>query len=345
MLRAVPGGSRRTPLLSAVRSLSRRALCAAGVLLLAACGAGETEPSAGFRVGLLTPGSVRDEGWNQSAYEGLMRIQARLGAQVAHQETHTPQEFEAGFRDFAARGFDLVFGHGFEFQDAAARVGGEYPGTIFVTTSGNTIRINVAPMVFELEQATYVLGHVGASISRRGRLGMVGGMEIPSVESTFMAFEAGARASRAQIKVSASYVGSWEDVSGAREATLALMSEGADVLIHNADAAARGFFQAVEESDDVLAFGTNRDQNHMGPGSVLASATLDIPQAFELVAREVKEGTFYARSIRFGLRDGVVGIAWNDALAERIPPDVRSDAERLVDEISTGRLQVPRGGF
>ena len=174
---------------------------------------------------------------------------------------------------------------------------------------------------------------------------MVGGMQIPSVESTFMAFAAGARASRSQVKVSASYIGSWEDVSAAREATLALMSEGADVLIHNADAAARGYFQAVEESDDVFAFGVNRDQNHMAPGSVLASATLDIPAAFERVAREVKAGTFYARSIRFGLRDGVVGIAWNDALAERIPPEVRSEADRLVEEITTGRLQVPRGGF
>jgi basic membrane protein A len=150
MLRAVPGGSRRSPLPHAVRWMLRAAVCTLVALQLAACGSGEKEPSDRFKVALLTPGSVRDEGWNQSAYEGLIRIRQRLEAEVAYAETKTPSEFEAGFRDFAERGYDLVFGHGFEFQDAAVRVGAEYPQTVFITTSGNTIRQNVAPMVFEL---------------------------------------------------------------------------------------------------------------------------------------------------------------------------------------------------
>jgi basic membrane lipoprotein Med (substrate-binding protein (PBP1-ABC) superfamily) len=162
----------------------------------------ESPPVDAFRVALLTPGSVRDSGWNQSAYEGLAAIRDELEAEIAHQETRTPQEFEAGFRDFAARGFDLVFGHGFEFQDAAAKVGGEFPATVFITTSGSTVRANVAPIVFELEQATYVLGYIGAKISKTGRLGAVGGIEIPSVASTFLAFEAGARDARPDVRVS-----------------------------------------------------------------------------------------------------------------------------------------------
>ena len=339
ILRAVRGG-RRTAL--ALRLALALALGALGAL--AGCGR-ETPDESGFRVALLTPGSIRDEGWNQSAYEGLQRIRDELGAEVAHQETRTPQEFEAGFRDFAVRGYALVFGHGFEFQDAAAKVGQRFPGTVFVTTSGSTVRQNVAPIVFELEQATYVLGHVAALSSKRGRLGMVGGVEIPSVASTFLAFEEGARAARPRITITESYIGSWEDVSGAREATLALMSEGCDVLIHNADAAGRGFFQAVDESSRVFAFGMNRDQNHLAPNSVLASATLDIPRALLLVAREVKSGQFYARSIRFGLRDGIVGIAWNEALAAHIPAEARSAADKLVADIQTGRFSVPRAGF
>jgi len=147
-----------------VRGPQRRTACLAlslAVLLAGACKpAGKSEPGAAapaatpFRVALLTPGSIRDGGWNQSAYEGLERIHSELGAEVAHQETKTPQDFEAGFRDFAARGFDLVFGHGFEFQDAAAAVAKDYPKTVFVTTSGSTVRDNVAPIVFELEDAT-----------------------------------------------------------------------------------------------------------------------------------------------------------------------------------------------
>jgi basic membrane lipoprotein Med (substrate-binding protein (PBP1-ABC) superfamily) len=342
MLRAVPGPG--SLLARAPRAFVATAF-ALGALALAACGERAPESSGAFKVALLTPGSIRDEGWNQSAYEGLERIRAELGAEIAHQETHTPAEFEAGFRDFAARGYALVFGHGFEFQDAAAKVAAEFPGTVFITSSGNTIRPNVAPIVFELEQATYVLGFVGARISKTGRLGMVGGVEIPSVASTFLAFEAGARAGRPDVELTRSYVGSWEDVAAAREATLALLAAGADVLIHNADAAARGFFQAVQGDAGALAFGTNRDQTRLAPDRVLASAALEIPRAFVLVATEVASGRFEARAIRYGLRDRVVSIVWNPALADRVPADVRAAADALVAEIESGKLEVPRAGF
>jgi len=322
-----------------------RFLCMLLALVCLACERSQDAQPEAFQVGLLTPGSIRDAGWNQSAYEGLLRVREELGAQIAHQVTRTPQQVEEGFRDLAARGFELVFGHGFEFQDAAAKVGREYPDTVFITTSGSTVRPNVSPIVFELEQATYVLGYVGASISRRARLAAVGGVKVPSVASTFMAFEAGARAARSTVRVSVSYIGSWTDVSAAREATLAAIAEGVDVLIHNLNEAAHGFFQAVRESEGVLAFGANRNQNALAPEHVLASATIDIPQALLLVAREVESGSFQPRSIRFGLRDGVIQIEWNEGLLARVPADVKREADALVTRIKEGALEVPRAGF
>ncbi len=322
-------------------------LSALAGILLAACGGEAQAPEPDrFRVALLTPGSIRDAGWNQSAYEGLIEIRDRLGAGIAHQETATPQEFEAGFRDFAARGYDLVFGHGFEFQDAAALVGREYPDTVFVTTSGNTIAENVSPIVFEQEQATFVLGFLGARISRSGRVGAVGGMEIPSVASTFYAFEKGAE--RGGARASISYTGSWTDVSAAREATLAQISQGVDVLIHNANEGARGFFLAVKESPGVYAYGANRNQNALAPERVLASATLNVPRALLLVATEVAEDRFEARVLRFGLSSGVVAIEWNDALAPGVMDahgGLQAEVGVLVAQIESGELVVPRGDF
>ncbi len=147
------------------RSAIRIATAVVVLALLGACDAGDGAPDAGdagFRVALLTPGSIADGGWNRGAYEGLLAIRDELGAEIRHVETKTPAQFEEGFRDFASRGFRLVFGHGFEYQDAAAKVGAEYPETIFVTTSGDTLRDNVAPMVFELEQVTYLCGVLAA---------------------------------------------------------------------------------------------------------------------------------------------------------------------------------------
>jgi basic membrane lipoprotein Med (substrate-binding protein (PBP1-ABC) superfamily) len=329
-----------------LRAVSTQALAVAlGVALVClGCGQGGSG-SAAFRVGLLTPGSVRDGGWNQSAYEGLERIRVELRAEVAHQETRTPQDFEEGFRDFASRGFDLVFGHGFEFQDAAAKVAAEAPETVFVTTSGSTVRENLAPIVFELEQATYALGFLAARLARNGRVGMVGGVKVPSVASTFQAFAAGAQAVRPEVQVSTSYIGSWTDVAAAREATLAQIAQGADLLIHNANEAARGFFQAVAESPGVRAFGTNRNQNALAPRAVLASATIDVPLALVRVARDVQAGEFRAAPLRFGLADGVIRIEWNDALAAEIPAAERAAVDALVARIESGEVVVPRGDF
>src|SRR5436190_24202682 len=117
------------------------------VVVLAATSAGAAESSATaapFKVALLSPGPVSDAGWNALAYEGLLAIRDQLGAEVAQIQTKTPAEFEEGFRDLARRGYQLVFGHGFEFQDAAAAVAPDFPGTVFITTSGNTVRKNVA---------------------------------------------------------------------------------------------------------------------------------------------------------------------------------------------------------
>jgi len=125
-----------------------------------------------MKVSLLTPGSVNDNGWNAIAYEGLLRIQKELGAEISHQETRTPAEFEEGFRSYGAKGFDLAFGHGFEFQDAALKAGRQYPNAVFITTSGSSAARNVASMVFEMEQATYVLGVVAGRESKTGKAGV-----------------------------------------------------------------------------------------------------------------------------------------------------------------------------
>lgn len=319
------------------------------LLSLVACSAGEPPAPGAFRVALLTPGSVSDGGWNQGAYEGLLRVRDELGAEIRNEETKTPAQFEEGFRDYGSRGFALVFGHGFEYQEAAAKVASEFPETIFVTTSGSTVRPNVAPMVFELEQATYLCGFLAARLSRTRKLGLVGGKELPSIESTFVAFRAGAGAADPGVRVSTVFTGDFSDAGNARQAALALIEEGADFLLHQANDAGRGVFQAVSEKSaaeaPVYAFGTNKDQNAMAPDVILASAVLDLPAAFVEVARQVKEGRFQAAPIRLGMQQGIVAFVPNPALAGRIPAPVQGELAALEQRIRAGALEVPRGAF
>ncbi|MCA9771809.1 MAG: BMP family protein [Myxococcales bacterium] len=297
-----------------------------------------------FKVALLSPGPVSDAGWNASAYEGLLHIRDELGAQVSQVETKSPAEFDKGFRDYAQRGYALVFGHGFEFQDAAARAGADFPGTVFITTSGSTVRPNVAPIVFELEQATYLMGMV-AGLMSEGATAAIGGVDIPSIRSTFLAYGAGAKRARPQIRVIESFIGSWEDVGAAKEATLAAIQQGARFVFHNADAAGLGVFQAVRSRPGTFAFGSNKNQNDVAPDVVLASAVLDIPAAFVAVAREVKEGRFAPRVHRLGMAEGIVSLVWNDRLKPKVPADVLEKVEAVRKEIVAGTFEVPRGDF
>src|SRR5712692_9278684 len=143
------------------------------VALLAACDSHRTTSAtvSGFRVALLTPGSVSDAGWNAAAFNGLQLIKSKLGAETALVQTKSPADFEDAFRDFASRGFDLIFAHGFEYSDTALKVAKLFPHTVFVVTSGSGAAANVASITFKIEEAAYVEGVLAGGISKTGVVG------------------------------------------------------------------------------------------------------------------------------------------------------------------------------
>src|ERR1700676_4103440 len=99
-----------------------------------------------FNVALLTPGPVSDAGWNAAAFDGLQLIKKTLGAETAMVQTTSPADFEDAMRDFASRGFNAVFAHGFEYTDTALKVGKSFPKTYFIVTSGSGSSGNVASL-------------------------------------------------------------------------------------------------------------------------------------------------------------------------------------------------------
>ena len=316
--------------------------------LLAACqpGPGGRPESAArrFKVGLLTPGSINDNGWNAIAYEGLLRIQKELGADISHQQTTTPAQFEEGFRSYGAKGFDLAFGHGFEFQDAALKAGAQYPNTIFITTSGSSVAKNVSPTVFQLEQATYLLGIIAARESKTGKAGLVGGIRLPSIESTFIAFRAGAQSVNPKFQVPEVYTGNFDDPGAARLATLSLINAGCDFIFHQANEAGRGVFQACSERN-VRCFGSNKDQNDLAPNVILASAVLDMPSAFVYMAKTVRDHKFQPHVYWLGMKENIVSLVWNDKLKSTVSPATIAEVDRVEKSIRSGAFQVPRGKF
>ena len=329
-------------------------IAAALALLLAACGGGAGDArsdaeEAPFRAALLTAGPVSDAGWYAGAYEGLLLLRDSLGADVSHQQTRTPAEFDEAFLSYASSGYDLVFAHGFEYQDAAIRAGERFPETTIVVSGGGRVAENVAPLVFELEQGSYLAGMLAAGMSDTGVIGMIGGVAIPPVEGTFRAFEAGAAAVDPEVEVLESFTGSWDDVAAAKEAAVAQLGRGADILIHNVDAASFGVFQAVREARaagaSAWALGMNRDQNDVAPDVILGSAVIGIPDAFLETAVAWQAGQVGGRPIYAGLDDGVVDFVLNPALADSVPVGLVAAIAGARDRIRAGELRVPRVPF
>lgn len=316
----------------------RRWLVAVATLLLAGCQSRGPTVADGFRVALVTPGSIADAAWNSGAYAGLMMIRDSMAVEVSHVEARTPGEQEEQLRTYAAQGYPIVFGHGFEFQDAAERVAQQFPKTVFVITSGQRVAGNVVPLIFRLSEATYLAGMVAGSLTKTNRIGYVGGMELPPVKLAYDAWEAGARAVNPAVDSRETYLNTFDDAVAGREAALAMIQLGVDMLHHNADAAGLGLFQAAKERPGVYIFGANADQSALAPDRVIGSAVIDLPRAFLLVAREVQEGRFTPRVESFGLESGVIQWVPNPALDSMISPALRERIRATADSIASGLL-------
>jgi basic membrane lipoprotein Med (substrate-binding protein (PBP1-ABC) superfamily) len=303
---------------------------------LASCA--QRADGSGLRVGLVTPGSVADAAWNSGAYQGLQQIHDSLGVAVSHVEARTPAEQDEALRAYAAQGYDLVFAHGFEFQDLAERVSAEYPRTAFIITSGRRVHGNVAPLIFRLEEASYLAGMTAGGLTRSGILGFVGGIELPPIEAAYQGWLNGARAVNPGVACRKIYLNSFDDAAAGHEAALALIRLGADMFHHNADAAALGLFQAAKEHPGIYVFGANADQSRLAPGRVIGSAIIDLPRAFLLVAREVQAGTYRPRVEAFGLSSSVVRYTPNPALDTLVSAGLKARIRAAADSIAAGTL-------
>ena len=295
-----------------------------------------------FKVALLTPGPISDQSWNGGAYTGLMAIRDSLNAKVSHIQTRTPAEFDENFRQYGAQGYDLVFGHGFEFQDAALRVAPEFPHTIYITTSGTSTAKNVAGMEFAFEEGSYLAGMVAGAMTKTSIIGMIGGTELPPVKRSFAAFESGARSVNPNVKTVISYIGNWDDVSAGKEQAIAQISRNIDIIFQNADAAGLGVFQAAREAKNVRVIGSNSNQNNVAPDVTIGSVVIDLPRAFLEIAREVKNGKFTPRVISLGLHNEVVRLVLNPRMTAVIPEQLKARVDSARAALIDGTLKLPR---
>lgn len=224
-----------------------------------------------FKAALLVSGNVDDEGWNQSAYEGLVLIQEKHGWDIAYTETVGQAEQYDIMRSYANQGFDLIIGHGFQYEDALSRAAEQYPDVYFLQIGGLAENgDNLSSAVFADGHSGYLPGVLAAGMTESKKIGLIGAEALPTITTEFAAMQNAIKNYDEDIEIMESYIGSMVDVGGARETAIAQISQGVDIIVPIGDAAIIGVIEAALE-EDIYVVGWSRDQSFMAPDLIVAS--------------------------------------------------------------------------
>jgi len=337
---------------SLLRSVAVVALVlAAGCAKKAEAPAGSAGNSpATLKVGLVFDiGGRGDKSFNDAAYAGLERAKSELGIDFQTLETGEGSDREAQMRQLAAGGSQLVFGIGFLFTDDIKALAKEFPNVKFAcvdytVTEGEALPPNLAALKFKEEEGSFLVGALAALLSKTGKVGFVGGMQIPLIRKFEAGYIAGVAAVRPKDQVISKYAGTtgtaFKDPTKGKELALAEYHQGADIIYHASGSTGLGVFEAARELKK-LAIGVDSDQYDQAPGTVLTSMVKHVENAVFDCIKETSENRFQSGVHEFGLREHGVGWVYDDRNKAQIPDAVKATVDSLETEIVAGRIQVP----
>jgi basic membrane protein A and related proteins len=301
--------------------------------------------AADFKVGLvLDRGGKDDKSFNSSAYEGATRAKTKLGVFLKYVEAADDNAFEPMLRAFAQREFDLIIGVGFAQKEAVRKVAAQFPQRHFAIVDSEVDAPNVRSLMFEEHEGAYVVGAIAAMTSKTGKIGFVGGMDIPLIRRFEMGYEAGAKKINPRIAVLANFVGvtseAWNNPPKGKELAVSQYQAGADVIFAAAGASGLGVFDAAEDKHK-FAIGVDANQNWTKPGLILTSMLKRVDEAVFATIAEAKAGKFSGGVKRFGLANQGVDYAFDQYNAKILPEPVRRRADELKAEIIARKITVP----
>lgn len=307
---------------------SKIAKTAAGLMMGAVSMFSVTAHAEELRIAVALPGLINDKSFNQNVYEGIERIKAEFGIDVDYTENVAdPAQVEA-LSDYARRGYDVIIGAGGGWTDSAKRVAADFPDAQLVVLNGAPTE-GVATINFENEQFGYVLGYAAAAGSQTGTIGALSAQQVPAFDQILAGYRAGAEAAKAGTQVLTAYTNDWADIAKAKEASLNMISQGADVILPYLDGAFMGVVQAAEEKSTYVV-GVVADLSGPYPDQNMASTILDFGGALYMAIDLAQKGELESKDFRFGIgtEAGLLG-GFNAALSDDVKAAIAADIERM----------------
>ena len=297
------------------------------------------------QVGLvLDKGGKDDKSFNASAFKGATEAKKLPGVTVKVVESSDEVSLEPNLRTFAQKGYDLVIGIGFVQQAPLKKVAASFPKTHFLLVDAVVDLPNVRSVVFDEHEGSFLVGAIAALSSKTGKVGFVGGMDIPLIRRFELGYRSGALAVKPTVVVASNYVGSgsdaWKNPTKAKELALSQYRGGADVIFQAAGASGLGVFDAAEETK-LLAIGTDSNQDWIKPGRVLTSMIKRVDLAVLGTIELETSGKFEGGTVSMGLKDRGIDFSVDEFNRSLLTPAIEKKANELRDQIIQKKIEVP----
>ncbi|MDA0998658.1 MAG: BMP family ABC transporter substrate-binding protein [Proteobacteria bacterium] len=321
-----------------MKRLFLAALAVAGLSLFGAANAQDFQAAVVFDMG-----GKFDKSFNQAAFDGAERFKMETGVAYREFEVTSPTQREQAIRNMARRGSTIIVGIGFAQASAIETVAKEFPDRKFAIIDMVVDLPNVRSVVFKEHEGSFLVGMAAAMASKTGKIGFVGGMDIPLIRNFAAGYVEGAKYVNPNIEVFQNMTGTtpaaWNDPGKGGELARSQFGRGADIIYAAAGGTGVGVYQAAKDSGK-MAIGVDSNQNYLHPGTMLTSMIKRVDVAVFNAFNDAKSGNWTSGIQVMGLEQDGVGYSIDEHNRSMITPAMEARLEQARKDIISGKIAV-----
>ena len=319
-------------------ALAALALTLTGALVPNMASADDFSPAIVFDMG-----GKFDKSFNEAAYNGAEKFKIESGIAYREFEVTNPSQREQAMRNMARRGATVIIAMGFAQAAAVETVAKEFPDTKFTLIDMVVDLPNVQSVIFKEHEGSFLVGMAAALASKTGKVGFIGGMDIPLIRKFALGYVEGAKYVNADIEVYQNMTGTtpsaWNDPTKGGELARSQFDRGADVVYAAAGGTGIGVYQAAKDAGK-LAIGVDSNQNYMHPGTMLTSMVKRVDVAVYDAFMTAKNGTWQGGFKILGLAEDGVGFALDEHNRALVSADMEAKIGAARNDIISGKVTV-----
>lgn len=303
-------------------------------------------PKTKVKIALIVESTVDDKGWCQAMHDAIMAVQKKYGANLveySYTEKMKPVDAGSAARQYVAKGYDIIIGHGAQYKNLILEMADEFPKTTFAFgTSGEIGPKNVFTYMPESEETGYINGVIAGLVTKANIIGLVGPVDGGDAARYNRGFILGVKAVNPKAQVQVAYTGSFGDFVKAAELAHTQIKAGADVLTGSAQQAL-GALRAVAEYKDKQIWWLGQDTAQLAiPESykVIAAASYAYEAVVEALIDKRQSGVLGGESIPLNFSNGGFVYQFNDKVGPVLTADIRKAAEKAKADITSRKLVI-----